>query len=230
MHTSDETEYVPTIREIHDVFNEEITSLGGVVSDVFDDGVRLLARSVLPADADVRPGDTLNAGVALRATASEIAVHPYTFRQVCRNGAIAAHVLQSRRLERTVSSAVVPRAYEGAVTLLDVRNAVRSCASRDVFAGLIEEMQSASERLAEFMLHVLPALRQLPEHGRAEILMRFTRDRDRTVFGVMNAVTSFARDTRDAGERWDLEELGGTLPAWIMIPSPRMPAAALLNA
>jgi hypothetical protein len=36
---------------------------------------------------------------------------------------------------------------------------------------------------------------------------------DQSAFGVLNAVTSLARDTRDPETRWQLEELGGALPS-----------------
>ena len=45
------------------------------------------------------------------------------------------------------------------------------------------------------------------------IMQRFARDRDQTIFGFMNAITSLARDTRDPQTRWRLEELGGSVLA-----------------
>jgi len=229
MSSACQPEYAPTIREIHDAFADEITSLGGVVSNVFDDGVRLFARSVLPAQADVRAGDAVNAGIALRATGSEIVVSPYTFRQVCSNGAIAAHVVQSRRLERIECSDVLRPAYDSAVTLLDVRAAVRACAAGDVFAGVVDEMRTAADVQAEAMIQLLPAMRRIPKDDVAEILDRFTRARDWTAFGLMNAVTSYARDGREAEHRWNLEELGGTLPARLTSPRRPVPSAVLAS-
>lgn len=230
MSSAYQPEYVPTSCEIHDAFAEEITSLGGVVANVFDDGVRLFARSVLPAQAEVRAGDAINAGVAIRATGTEIVVSPYTFRQVCTNGAIAAHVLQSRRLERIECSDANRPAYDAAVTLLDVRGAVRACAAGDVFAGVVDEMRTSVDVRAEAMIQLLPAMHRISTDDIAEILDRFTRARDWTAFGVMNAVTSYARDTQDPEQRWNLEELGGALLARLVVPAPRVPEAALAGA
>ena len=50
---------------------------------------------------------------------------------------------------------------------------------------------------------------------RTEIMRRFSRDRDRSVFGLANAVTSLARDQEDPEVRWRLEELGGGVLARI---------------
>ena len=230
MSSAYQPDYAPTIREIRDAFTDEITSLGGVVSNVFDDDVRLFARSVLPAQADVRASDAVNAGVALRATGSEIVVSPYTFRQVCSNGAIAAHVTQSRRLERIACGEALRPAYDSAVTLLDVRGAARACAATDVFAGAVDTMRSATDVRAEAMIQLLPAMRRIPRDDLADILDRFTAARDWTAFGLVNAVTSYARDTQDAEHRWNLEELGGALLARLARPSPRVPEASLAGA
>ena len=44
---------------------------------------------------EVRPQDRLQGGVALRVVEADILVHPYVFRQVCRNGAIVAQALET---------------------------------------------------------------------------------------------------------------------------------------
>ena len=46
---------------------------------------------------------------------------------------------------------------------------------------------------------------------RSEILRRFHQDGDSSRFGLVNAVTSVARDKRDWGLRWRLEQLGGAI-------------------
>jgi hypothetical protein len=219
MSTTYRPEYLPATREVRDAFAEEITLLGGMVSDVFDDGQRLIARAVLDANTEIRPGDGVRGGIAVRAAASEILVHPYIFREVCSNGAIVAHALESRRLERTESTEVFLPTYDIAVTLTDLRDAVRACASGEVFALAADEMRSTTEVEADIALQLLPALARLPRHMvrhvLPQILQRFSADGDRSAFGLVNAVTSVARDARDPETRWNLEELGGTMPARI---------------
>jgi hypothetical protein len=64
-------------------------------------------------------------------------------------------------------------------------------------------------------LQLLPLLARLRDHERrtayAEILIRFLQAGDSSLFGLVNAVTSLARDTGDPQRRWRLEELGGAL-------------------
>lgn len=218
-------EHLPTTQEILEVFTDEITSLGGRVLDVVDVDQQLFARAVLPVEADVRPSDSVAAGIAVRATAAEIVVHPYTVRRVCSNGAIAAQALESRRVERIQSVEVFRPEYEVAVILRDLRDAIRGCGTTEAFAKVTEELRSTVDVDADVMLRLLPSLARLPRHVVAsimpDILRRYTAERDRSVFGLLNAVTSAARDTRDPDIRWRLEETGGSLPARL----PRAPRA-----
>jgi hypothetical protein len=59
------------------------------------------------------------------------------------------------------------------------------------------------------------------------LLERFnaTPDPDRSAFGLLNAVTSVARETRDPETRWRLEELAGGMPAWLLQTAKVAPSA-----
>ena len=217
MTTTYRPEYLPTIRDIHETFLDEITSLGGVVSDVYNDGQRVFARAVLPNDAEIRPGDAVNAGVALRAAGPEILVHPYVFRQVCTNGAIMAHSFQSQRLERIESTEVFLPTFGIISTLAELRRAIGACAARKAFSVAAGAMRSATEVQSDIALHLLPLLRRLPNemvgYAIREIFREFNDTDDRSAYGLMNAVTAVARDARDPETAWRLEVLGGELPA-----------------
>ena len=234
MTTTYRPEYQPATGTLVEAFIEEIETLGGTVPDVYDDGQRLCARGVLPPSTDVRPGDTIRAGVAVRVAGTEISVHPYTFRKVCSNGAIAAHALETRRLERIASADVFAPSYEVSVVMTDFALAVQACATEDAFTRMANEMRSATEIEADIALQFLPYLSSMPAHMTAHVVplvfQRFAADRDRTLFGLMNVVTSVARDTRDPDARWRLEELGGSMPARVLaapkIGSPASAAAA----
>ena len=218
-------EYQPATGTMIEAFVEEIESLGGTVPDVYDDGLRLCARAVLPPIADVRPGDAIRAGVAVRVMGTEIAVHPYTFRKVCSNGAIAGHALETRRLERVASADVFAPTYEVDLVMVDFALAVQACASEDAFNRVADEMRTAAEIEADVAIQFLPYVSRLPAHVVPLIFQRFASGRDMTMFGLMNAVTSVARDTRDPDVRWRLEELGGSMPARVLA-GPKLVAAA----
>jgi hypothetical protein len=180
--------------------------------------------------ADVRPNDAINAGVALRAAGPEIVVHPYTFRQVCTNGAIAAHSFGSRRLERVASGGVYLPEYETAVVLSKVRDAVRASVDPHAFAQLANEIRSTLDVEADLALHLAPMLAHMPsqlaERMMPRILRHFHEGDDRSAFGLMNAITSVARDADDVETRWTLEQIGGTLPALLAPGSLSQPKPA----
>ena len=225
MTTTDRPTYLPSTSDLSNAFADEIMLLGGVVPNVYDNGERLFARAVLPADTEVRPGDHVRGGVAVRVGGSQVQVHPYTFRQVCSNGAISAEALETRRLDRIPSTDVSTPTYDATVVLMDLRLAVRACAAPEAFAATTRQMRSAIEIEADIALNLLPYISQMPvrmaQQWLPHIIQRFASDGDPSVFGLMNAVTSVARDVRDEETRWHLEKLGGTIPARLT-PKPKV--------
>ena len=232
MVTTYRPEFLPATQQIRDTFADVIASLGGEMPDVYDDGERLYARAVLFAEGEVRPGDRIRGGVAVRAVGAEIQVHPYTFRKVCSNGAIAAHALETRSVARVESTGVFTPSYDVAVVLAELWSAVEGCAAPEVFERSTSEMRSAAEIQADVALQLLPAVARLPQHMAASVLplifQRFAANRDQSAFGLLNAVTSLARDTHDPETRWRLEELGGTIPARLQLRPRVGPTASAL--
>ena len=207
---------LPTTQEICSVAGEELSRAGGTILDLYDDGERLFLRSVLPTVREVRPGDAVKGGVALITTDEEIRVHPYTFRQVCRNGAIAAAALQTRCVDR-VEPDVPIEAVEAVVE--ELREAIRDCSTPEAFSITADRMRSAGRQEADLMLHLAPMLSRLPREHAARLFAAiegtFTQQRDTSMFGLVNAVTSVARDEPDPQVRWRLEELGGGVLALV---------------
>jgi hypothetical protein len=199
---------VLTTARILEVFNEEIAARGGRVADTFHDGWRLFARSVLARTEEVKPGDRLRGGVALKATKDGVWLYPYVFRQVCRNGAILSETLSSRSLGDL-------HEQEADAALETVREAIAACCEPHVFPDAVRRMRTAAEVHADLALNLLPLLSRLSSSVSARVLSpmleRFFRDGDHSQFGLGNAITAVARDTEDPDVRWNLEELGGGL-------------------
>jgi hypothetical protein len=152
----------------------------------------------------------MQGGLALRATEDELWLRPYLFREVCRNGAVMAQAIESLHVE----CLGVYSLEEGSTML---REAIATCAQRSVFARSIQDVRSLAT-LATDWLNLIPHLTHFQSAGimgrfLGQILERFESGTDRTGFGLMNAVTSVARETRDPDDRWRLEELGGGIGA-----------------
>lgn len=198
-----------TTGEIQAIFADEIAGAGGNVLETFNDGDRLFMRSIFPKELEVQRGDRVQGGVALRATDQEIWVHPYVFRQVCTNGAIMAHATQSRTIERSGFSSDLER---------ELRETVQACCEKEAFTMAVGAIRATVGSRIDMALMMMPMLSRLGANASPEILRmiseRFFKDRDHSRFGLMNAVTSVARDTRDPDLRWRLEVIGGLVPSW----------------
>ncbi len=208
-----------TMGQILAVFTEEVEARQGRVTDTFNDGRRLFTRSVLAPVEEVRPGDRVQGGVALKATEGEVCLFPYLFRLVCRNGAIMAQTLEARSL--------------GDLPLQDpetarqsIREGVGACCAEEVFADTVRRVRTACETAADLAITLLPLLSRFSGSGNAglasQIMDQFFREGDRSQFGLGNVVTAIARDTRDPDLRWDLEEFGGGV---LLGQVPQHPAA-----
>jgi hypothetical protein len=205
---------LPATQDIDATVVDELAFLGGSVSDRYDDGRRLFLRARLPIRDEVRPKDIVEGGIAVRTVGREIEVCPYLFRQVCKNGAIMPQVAEARRIglvDYAASSETIEAAND------QVREAVRACSAGEVFDQIARRVRAATTRevpsdIAQ-VLHFLSMRRLLRSDLIDEIVEAFLADNDRSAFGLMNAVTSVARDQEDPEIRWQLEELGGGVPA-----------------
>lgn len=223
---SDGVHYGPTTQELSDAFTDMIESLGGFVSDCHDDGSCLFLRAVLPIAADVGPGDTIRGGIAVRAAGPAISVHPYTMRQICTNGAILAQATQSVHLERVQHDGIVVPSYDVSMIAAQFSEAVRACAAPEAFIQSVDDMRAAMNREINLSLHVLPIADRLqPQFARAvmsAVFKEWTHAGDSSAFGMMNAITAVARQTADHETRWQLEEIGGSLPARVRGSQPHI--------
>jgi hypothetical protein len=193
-----------TTAQVLAVFIEEITARGGKVTRMYGDEQRLFARSVLPLVEEVRPGDRIRAGVALRATKQDVALHPYLFRLICSNGAIVSKALESRTLEN-----VFQLSADEATRV--IREGIEAASlTKEVFANTIRKIresrrvQASETEVAAFRFSMRDAVSR-------EAIARFARDGDHSRYGLANAITSVARDVRRPRLQWDLEELGGAI-------------------
>jgi hypothetical protein len=219
-------EYLPATQDVHALVAEQVDQLGGEMRFCFDNGTRLFLQALLPTAQDARPRDSVQAGIGVMVVDEEILVEPYTFRRVCSNGMMLPHALETRRIAR-VDFAASTEAVEQVTA--ELREALRASADPEVFSTAVGQMRSAAGRRADLALRLLPMLSPVLRRGGARTLgliqRRFRRERDDSLFGLINAVTSVARDEPDPETRWRLEELGGALLA-VVPPTPSLDTVA----
>ena len=228
-------EYLPSAGDVGTIFAEEVASFGGTLVDVVEAGERLFGRALLGQADDVTPGDTIHGGIAIRVEGPCVAVHAYTHRQVCVNGAIAVTPADHVRVERAMAG--TPMVLVAPVTLA-IRDAMRRCAESPAFDQAIVRMRVATQMegrraMPHFMmllqamsLHAPPAWEDRVLH---EVLMRLHRDGDRSLFGAFNAVTATARDEPDPARRWGLQEIGGRMLEGARVPQRAQAFRAFLD-
>jgi len=204
-----------TMAVIEEIFTEEIENHGGKVSESVLYRDRLLLRSVLPYVEDVGLNDPHQGGVALKAAGCSISVHPYVHREFCKNGAVMARVIGTHHLEDVEFLSLFDATER-------LREAVVACCSKDVFKRSAKAIHSSiGDNLGlDLALDLLPMLRDFqPDHAARffDLIMdNFFGTPDHSRFGLMNAVTSVARDTSDPDDKWNLEALGGAIGAGIL--------------
>jgi len=199
---------------IRGVFVEEITARRGTVSEPFDDGRRLFLRSILPDVTEVRRNDRVQGGVALRANGQEAWIHPYVFRQVCKNGAIMARAIQTRHVAEF-------ELREPDEVLAEIREAVAACCAPEAFSDAAERMRSSQEVVVDLALTLMPFAARFPGTILSQLMRQFFGEADHSAFGLANAITATARDQSDPDLRWRLEEFGGGV---FVDPTPRRPS------
>jgi hypothetical protein len=97
-----------------------------------------------------------------------------------------------------------------------VREAVRTCCLEECFRVAVEHVRSSvRESTIDIAIMMLAQVSRVSSSGgprfQQEIMRRFFEAADHSRFGLMNAVTSVARDTRDPRVKWRLEKLGGAI-------------------
>jgi hypothetical protein len=206
--------FSPSTQAIRQLFEFELHRVGGSMTSACDDGSRLFLRGVLPQRINIRRGDGIQAGVALRAVDDLVLVHPYTLRQVCTNGAIMVHAVATRGVQRMTADGSPWEIHEACEQL---GQTVRDCAHPRAFKAAAAQMRAATQSEASMAISLMPLLSNLPAKVASvvlrNILGNFDQGRDGSTYGLMNAVTATARGIQDPELRWKLEVMGGAVAA-----------------
>ena len=227
--------YLPAVPEIAAIFEEECTALGATSVDCVQDGAQFFGRAVCGPAELICPGDEVRGGVAVRIDGPGVFLHPYSLRKVCVNGAIMPMVHGTTKIERIATEESVSAAVFAGGVLNELREAIRSCANTGHVSNAADQMRAMTDIEAAtaipLLMHMIYA-RGLAPRIVATILKRHASTADASAFGLVNAVTSVARDTQDARLQWELECVGGELiaNAASLVDAARPGSSVLANA
>jgi hypothetical protein len=217
--------FLPTPKELHSLVEEELAGIGGRISESVRHRGRLLIRATVPHTRQVRPNDHIQGGVAVSA-GRDIHIHPYVFRQAFRTGAIMAKAPDAKRVKRVESDATTQTLGRLRKRL---RQQVQVAASADALATVTSQLRAAAFSKVDVSLQMSTVISRIPRRHSSlllsQILSEFHEDGDGTVYTLMNAVATVARDEEDPEIKWELELLAGSVPALLPV-DPKVLAAA----
>ena len=173
------TTYQPTRTEIAGAFQDAMARAGSTQIEVTEFGDQLFGRAMLPNFADAGPGDQFQGGVALRSCGAAVRIQPYTFRKVCRNGAIAASILDQHEV-RLCGPEASP--WEAQEVLSQIEQLVESCAEPNCLDQFLRHARMAQrmrpDRVLSFLSSIEKTQTRIPPHLVQSILGRFETQED----------------------------------------------------
>lgn len=198
-----------SLKQLRTIFAEEIDKADGRLRDCSEGRDWLIAKSVLPWASEILPDDRMQGGVCMHALGDSVCVYPYAFRQVCANGAIMQDKFYYRALDSIGTMSRDDISWK-------LRSMIQECCREEVFRRTTAHMRSAAAQHIDLLMSQMSFVLGTSlafEHPDVfvEIRDRFLRDNEQSLYALINAVTSVARDTRDPRLRWRLEKLGGRI-------------------
>jgi len=186
----------------------------------------VLALSARGVAGEIRPGDVVCAGAAVHAREDGgLELRPRVYRLACANGAML------------VGGTIAARELQPG----DVRQTLAGLLGRPVFERIVAPLQAAAAQpvteewiRAQLMrliwTQAMDARRQRDRADRTvRVLDEFDRGGDRTAWGLINAITSAAKDRPDWVSRLDEERGAAGILAALERPLPQRPVGLALQ-
>lgn len=212
--------YVPTCQEILSQFEDVVAFRGGQFQKhhLSENRMFLRAYRLDGLSDEVAKNDQFDGGIALRVSGPQISVHLFTFRQVCKNGSIISESHDTKRMLRLPENEFRPESKF--LCMSELREILLACASPEAFSKNMRMMRQMRNTKIDTALNIVSHFEEHLDYFTADVLQlvlnEFFQEEDMTLYGVMNAITAAARQTKDAQTRWDLEELGGGIGARLL--------------
>lgn len=163
-------------------------------------------RALLPRQFAPAPGDQFQHGIAFAIWADKgIEVCPYVIRHVCANGMVISHTFLAAHV---VDAKKIPE-YDLSAKLMD---AMIACGAKQLRDKIEKTVISSLEQPGNLrqVFHRLSSFTQWQQ--RTTLLNQIVKRLDpwdrTSLYNIMNAITSLARDSEDADLKWNLEKLG----------------------
>jgi hypothetical protein len=170
--------------------------------------------------ASIKEEDIVYGGLILRNSevgASALRVEPFILRRVCSNGLILQHSLKKIHLgKQTLETNFIgwsdeTRKLEDKALWSKVRDVIRTTFDKQVFRSWVKRLRESVwigiEEPIEAVNNIVRHL-NLSEEQKSQLLMHFS---EHTKYGLINAVTNLASETKNVEQQVRLEEFAGKL-------------------
>jgi hypothetical protein len=168
----------------------------------------------------VRDGDIVYGGLIIRNSevgASALRVEPFILRKVCSNGLILERSLKKIHLGRQtmevgeIDWSEETRELEDRALWAKVRDIVRATFDKKIFQLWVEKLKESTKieikKPVEAVNNIVGHL-GLTEEQKQKLLMHFSEP---TKYGLINAITNLAGQTKNVEEQVKLEEFAGEI-------------------
>jgi Domain of unknown function (DUF932) len=192
---------------------------------------KLFLKVVSPrVQYEVKVGDPVQAGLAISNSEigfGRLSAEPLIYRLRCKNGMISAdHALRKYHVGKAGSED-----FEGAMEFfrdetleandkafwMKVADTVRAAMSDIGFAAIVERMRRATEFVQDAeatIVEIMEVTRRsfnLSDAEKDGVHAAYLAEGDRSLYGLINAITRHSQDIRDYERATEFERLGGKL-------------------
>jgi hypothetical protein len=169
----------------------------------------------------IKEQDIVYGGLVIRNSevgASALRIEPFILRKVCSNGLILPKILKKIHLGRQITEVNDEISWSDETKELEdkafwskVRDIIRATFDKQTFQSWVEKLKESTKieikKPMEAVNNIVGHL-GLSEEQKQKLLMHFSEP---TKYGLINAVTNLASQTKNADEQVKLEEFAGEI-------------------
>ncbi len=194
-------------KTIRDLFTQEVVAHGGHVIQTSTNKQYLLIEATLTISDSLLKGDYVQGGVALYYSPELIAVHPYLFRLICESGLLIADTPEECIIWQQGDKALTEKKLTK-----HLNTAIKCCTKKDTFSQTIASLKTSLSKEVILLKEILSLPRFTEDNSLLNELLRHAIiEDDDTAFGLINTITSTARDITFPQTCYQLQKLAGEI-------------------
>lgn len=201
---------------------EEAAQYGAKVAKCELTDTRLYMKLIVPhSTEEIRQGDKLVQGIIFSNSevgAGSFRAEPFAMRLICKNGMIGmdtfSRIHLGSKMDEGIWKSSDTENLETQTIYSQVKDLVKATFDPTAFAIWMDSLKQTTEsyldRPSDAVKNIV-AEYKIPEYMTDNILNALVSEEDNTQYGLINAVTTVARQTESIDQRIDLERIGGVL-------------------